>query len=281
MILACQPKDNKLASPNRNSSGPGSQSVPGAKSLNVGSYGLSILSVQNVEKMGSLVRLCLEKLQNKEILAQPVGDFLHAECSVQQQFNFIQGSLTQISNQNWTLELVLSGNTAEFDMQNIISVSGRNSSGFHLSKFKDNVLKTTSNVDQFQIQRNFENFTYSSKQIFEVQSSGLSYFMTHDSTGLLQIQDQIWNLQLESNYNYLNLSKMFQVKIERMQLSWESPQCANFEGLTNVLDGQLLFEIQINPTQASLLNNPRPWQQSLMDCTTRTFSFHNFEFLFY
>lgn len=280
-MIACEPKDNKLVAPNRTVS-PGQQSTgSNNQGLRVGSYGLPILATQKIEKMSALVQFCLESVQSGDIQAVGVQDLLRFNCKIAQHQEHTQTGVTQIMNEEWSLQVDFSKDALTFDVTNLVSVRGQLNEGLNLGRFKNEVLKTTFGTDQFLINQENGILNFKINQIFEVTATSGSYFMTNNTTGKIQLDASTWKTSFQTNYRYVNQSRIYQVSAENLELSWKTRTCADFNGETTVLDGKAHATIRLQSDMARLVTTDRPWQQGLVPCANRDFSFQNFDFIFY
>jgi hypothetical protein len=279
-MIACQPKDNKLSTPNRSGT-PGPQSTGGSPHLKVGSYGLPILATQSIEKMGSLVLFCLQTIQNGEIDAIHNDNKVQFDCVITQDLEQLQGRNTQIINDEWHLRVEFNQETQSYDLAQVVSISAKRNKGYVISKFKENVLKTTFNSDRFTVSRVNERLDFKMTQNFEISSNQNISFFTFQSLGSILVNTDVWTVNFDSLYRHINQSKGFTVQSKAMEIQWKSNSCANFKGEASVQDGSVFATVQLQSELARLVTDKRPWQQSLVPCSGRDFSFQNFDFIFY
>lgn len=279
-MIACEPKDNKLSTPPRSGS-PGTQSTDGSSNLKVGSYGLTILAAQQIEKMGALTQYCLQTIQNGEIQGAQVGQLVRFRCLITQDQEQLQGASTQIINDEWSLQVNFNQETSRFDLSEVILVEAKRSKGFVISKFKNNVLKTTLNSDRFSMTRVNDQLEFKISQNFEINSNQTINYFTFHSIGTISDKSDEWTVNFDSVYQYVNQSKSFPVQSTNLTLQWKNRFCADYTGEATVQDGSVFATIRLQSDTARLVTDKRPWQQKLVPCTAREFSFQNFDFIFY
>ena len=265
ILNGCQAKDNKLAPPNNNKgTNLDSLGLP-QNNLRIGSYGLPIVALQQIEQIGSMIQTC-----------QTAGS---GDCRIKMNDKSVG---PQLIDQRWILKYKSSVETK--NIQEVQEIYGELESGQVFGKFKNEILQTDFISAQFDLKKNEDqSFNLEVMQNLKISNSVASEILLLKTTTKLLIEDSVWTLKdLNSNLYSLKQNKTIYSAADQVIMSWKNSTCAEFAGLFGVQDGQNKAQITVDALNAILTSQSKTkWSQKLVGCDARDHSHQNYDFLFY
>lgn len=262
-IISCTPEDKNLNRPNNF----GAQGTA-AKNLRIGTLGQTIWAVQNVEQVGSLIRVCQDS-------GRPVEN-LNSKMIKNCQLLYKADSK---ASEKWNVKAELN------DAGEVIYATGDLVSGYTTFAFK-----SINGYTQFD-QKSFVYSVVDKKIKISVDSQGEigskvdNIKFVHEVAAQGTVDGQSWKLSnFEHELTLLNLGQGFKITSNDVTLDWSSPVCADATGIATAVEfGK---EPSIVTFDATLAKSEKPkWSQKIPKCGTergeRKYSSLYFEYLFF